>query len=555
MESKSLFHKIPLSLSHLPTGLLIIGYPVYWIELFFFKNNYGQTSLLAPVLFFLLFLNCCPKGLRGIRARLAELRKAWTKEAFHSRILIGLGAGICFFILLCSLYATCLPPHLIQESDVLNYHYTLPRQHLILNSFEHIPWSSVDLFLLPLQFALSPYWFAASLPNKLPQFIFLIGILMIVSNLIKRLGADRLSFITLGIFAVVGSHNVGIQMGTAMLDLVICYLFLAFVDSFLKGNIFLAAIEFSFFLWSKPFIPFQMGLIVVGMFLLFVVLKIFHFKALIAGFNQSISPIKFGKWKEFLAGIIIFSIIISGPFMVKSLYYSGATLYPFGAGLIKMKEKGDADRGSWQSLQRAAKAYLSYVDSYGYGRSLGDFIRHFWLIAVPDEGVNNKFDYPVGLPYLLFIGPFICLLFRSLRQKIFPIIPLFIVAYWLLWWLGMQQTRFLYIPIVLMYITVLAEVKNSSYFLKGALVLALLLNALSVFRAHYHDFGKEPLKVLGERDLSLVRQSKLYTANHKTEYIDLPFGEVAFAQFPVHVTQEKLPFIIAASKSNNRTGE
>src|SRR3989338_4436507 len=106
-----------------------------------------------------------------------------------------LAGGVAFLILLCSLYAASLPPHLVQESDALNYHYTLPRQHLVLNSFQHITWSSADLFLLPLQFALSPYWFAAGLPNKLPQFIFLIGIIAMVASLVKHFGANKFSVV------------------------------------------------------------------------------------------------------------------------------------------------------------------------------------------------------------------------------------------------------------------------------------------------------------------------------------------------------------------------
>src|SRR3989338_7693020 len=202
-----------------------------------------------------------------------------------------LAGGVAFLILLCSLYAASLPPHLIQESDALNSPYTLPRQHLILNSFQHIAWSSADLFLLPLQFALSPYWFVTALPNKLPQFIFLIGVIMIVGNLMRHLGINRFSIMVLVIFVVIGSHNVGIQMGTAMLDLVICYLFFSFFYIFLNLNMFLAAIEFSFFLWSKSFVPFQTILIMSAMFLLFKIFRIFDFKNVTWGFNQSVAPL------------------------------------------------------------------------------------------------------------------------------------------------------------------------------------------------------------------------------------------------------------------------
>ena len=88
-------------------------------------------------------------------------------------ILAGL---LSVLILVVGLYASLLPPHLMQESDALNYHYTIVRQHLILQSFKHIAWSHTDLFLLPINFALAPFWFESVLPNKLPQFLFFLGL-------------------------------------------------------------------------------------------------------------------------------------------------------------------------------------------------------------------------------------------------------------------------------------------------------------------------------------------------------------------------------------------
>lgn len=71
------------------------------------------------------------------------------------------------------------------------------------------------------------------------------------------------------------------------------------------------------------------------------------------------------------------------------------------------------------------------------------------------------------------------------------------------------------------------------------------MNALSVFRAHHNDFGLRPLDVLREKDLKLVAQSDQYMSQNKDGYVRLPYGDVAFAGFPVQVTQEKLPFIIS----------
>jgi len=53
---------------------------------------------------------------------------------------------------------------------------------------------------------------------------------------------------------------------------------------------------------------------------------------------------------------------------------------------------------------KAEQADLAMKDAYGLKRSLPGFVKHFWLVAVPEQGVNNRFDYPLGLIYLLCLG-------------------------------------------------------------------------------------------------------------------------------------------------------
>ena len=68
---------------------------------------------------------------------------------FVSKTVFLLGFLGCAGLILAAFYASFYPPHLLPETDAINYHYTLPRQHLILNSFAHLPWSVADLFTLP----------------------------------------------------------------------------------------------------------------------------------------------------------------------------------------------------------------------------------------------------------------------------------------------------------------------------------------------------------------------------------------------------------------------
>ena len=184
-------------------------------------------------------------------------------------------------------------------------------------------------------------------------------------------------------------------------------------------------------------------------------------------------------------------------------------------------------------------------DQYGYGRSPVDFVKHFWLIAVPEKGVNNAFDYPVGLPYLLVLGPFIFLFWNTLRRREFAVVPWIVVLSWFLWWEGTQQSRYLYIPTVLMFITVLPQMKNYSKIFLAALLVALSLNALSIFRAHRHDLVRAPQAVLRDKDQMLVEMNRRYITDQSSDVVDLDFHDVAFAQFPVRVIRGSLPHTLA----------
>ena len=232
-----------IPLAHLPTLLLLIGYPIYWLELYAWPHSTGHTSWIATVLFAIAALAVVCREKIVVRA--LDLPKWFLFAA----------AGLVGVIVCVAFAASLLPPHLPQEFDVINYHITLPRQHLIAGSFAHLPWSSADLFLLPIDFALAPFWLATELPNKWPQFCFMLGVAAVAACLTARWSNGRMAASVVAVTAVFGLHSFGIQVGTGMLDIALCYLFFAAVDSFLSGNIRLAAVEFAFFLWSKPLMP------------------------------------------------------------------------------------------------------------------------------------------------------------------------------------------------------------------------------------------------------------------------------------------------------------
>lgn len=473
-----------------------------------------------------------------------SFRVWFSQEALFAKLLLVFMAVAGCIILLCAFYASLLPPHLVQEFDALNYHITLPRQHLLRGSFSHIPWSTADLYFLPVDFGLAPFWLATSLPNKLPQFFFVLGLLGICNRLAWRFSGGKIWPSILLILAVLGSHNIGIQMGTAMLDVVICYLFLAAFDSFLSGAIWLAVIELSFYVWSKPLIPVQFLATLAVFGLAWLLLRGFGLKRTtwvfsgegIQGFS---SNFKRSFIKE-LGLFILLSLFLAGPFIYKSLRYSGTPIFPLGVGVFKdLSIPQSAVRLS--ELKLKAIQLLATKDQYGSGRNFLEFGRHFWLVAVPEKGVNNRYDYPLGLMYLLFLGPFLFYFFSFLRQKILPLLALWVIVSWGIWWFGSQQTRFLFAPLILMYLVVVLSIRVPSRVLLGVMLAALLLASVSVYRANKQDLGRWGDSVLRQQDKELILLGK---DKQSASRVTLPFYDVAYARFPVEVMNNDSIFVL-----------
>lgn len=550
MEGCRIFKKIFVKPSHLPTLMLAIGYAIYWAEIYFLKAPRGHTTLLASLCFIIWALASLCYHRDSLLSVVREWKKGFLEQNVIVKSMLCFGGLLAVIILLCALKASLYPPHLVQETDALVYHLTLPRQHLILGSFKHIPWSMADLYFLPIDFALAPYWLVTELPNKIPQFLFLIGFIVMAAKLTRTFSQKNFLSVVCIVFAVIGSHNVGIQMGTAMLDISMCYLLLAALDSFLDGDAWLCALESAFYLWAKSFIPIQVVLIALLMFLAYRIFLKLGFTKIAWNINDIFSEgqkrVYARLFKKVFMLVILLSVLIGGPFIGKSLYYAHTPLFPFFPGTIDVGS--DIDKGSvaWKSLTEKAQMAVATRDQYGSGRAPLELIKHFWLIAVPEKGVNNRYDYPVGLVYLLCLGPFIFMLVSSIKQRRFAVLPFFVVFYWVLWWMGSHQTRFLFAPIMLMLIIVCSEKRFLSKVFFLCVILALSSTFISVFRAHKSDFGKTSLEVLREKDKALLKMSQ--TVN-RGESVSLEFFDVAFADFPVDVINTSSVFVIERVKA------
>src|SRR5690349_6490268 len=120
---KNIFDQI--SIAHTPSLLLLIGYPVYWLEMCLSKNSYGITSPLASCLFIVAFLWLLISKKESIVANLKD-GSHLNRLDFFLKLFFLIGSSVCFVVLLVSWRAALFPPHLMQEYDALNYHITLP---------------------------------------------------------------------------------------------------------------------------------------------------------------------------------------------------------------------------------------------------------------------------------------------------------------------------------------------------------------------------------------------------------------------------------------------
>ena len=548
LEGVGIFKKNSINIAHIPTLMLIIGYPVYWAMLLSRQAASGITSPICWWVFAFFVLFVVLRERKAIAEGMVEFINFYRAQQIAVKFFWWVGAGIGFLILSFAFLASLHPPHLMQESDVMNYHMSLPRQHLILGSFAHIPWSADDFFFLPIDFALAPFWFVSALPNKLPQFIFFLGIIGVIVSLTQWLKRGALTASLVCVFAFLGSHGHGVQMGTGMLDLTVCYLFLALVDSLFRRQKWLFITEFTFFIWAKSLVALQVFILLIMLWLIYQVLRRVGINQVMFDFQKTITALEVKEIRNFLrkaiVGIVLLSLCVAGPFLVKSLYYTGTPFFPVGFGFFK-NHPGIAENSvAWESLTRSAQFLTNSISRDGYGRSILDFITHFWALAVPDVGVNNAFDYPMGLSYLIFLGPFMFLLIRSLMNKEVPIIPWLIVSYWILWWLSVRETRHLYAPVILMFIVSAVSMKVWSKIFFGVLAAAMVFNALNVYRAHQPYFFKTSKAVIRAEDLWLAEYSQQYHRQKRSDMVELQQFEVAFALFPVVVRMEYLPHVI-----------
>lgn len=250
------------------------------------------------------------------------------------------------------------------------------------------------------------------------------------------------------------------------------------------------------------------------------------------------------NWLLALVLWIILSPVVAGPFIAKSIYYAATPFYPLAPGITGTNAYILSHPQNWHGLQQASQIWMGPTIHHGHGRDLWSFIKHWWLLSVPENGVNNAFDYPLGLTYLLMIGPFLFFLVRDCIRREFSPWSVLAAVMWGLWWFSTQESRYLFIPLLIIFMVTIARLGKASKGLLLCLLVSLLFNAFSLWGAHKGDIKKWGVNALRNQDKQLVELNKRYLKDALSSYVDWPSHDVAYAQFPVMVRKEELPHTI-----------
>ncbi len=363
------------------------------------------------------------------------------------------------------------PPHLPQEYDAIMYHMGIPRQHLFAGNLKFLDWSVADLYPMSIQWGLAPYWFSLTWIQKVPQFVFALGCLSTLLSLGRRFAGPGLRAFVPAIAFVV-SHGVMIQLGTAMMDLANLYFLLAAVDAFCSRRYAIGGVALGVFLSAKAFYPIQ-GALIGGALLGFAFLRD----------REALEARKKGIVQFATLAIVVASALLARSAWI-DLQRTGTPFFPIATCVWKAAPgcqglAGELIRESSQHIHAAVST------TYGNGKGPLAFVRHLWRVAVPTQGVNNEFDYPLGLPWLLLL-PFIALTLGSARSRElpFPYILALGLLFWAFWWVSSQQARWLYPTLALGWLgTLEAQRRTHLRVIFACLLASGLLSFASEWRA------------------------------------------------------------------------
>ncbi len=446
-----------------PACLLLLGLLEFTLTLLLAgprSTTYGFSVLLAGGLALVALF----RSRETFKVALQQLFKEWSAAPLLFKILTFLVLGI----LILSGFEARLPPHLGQESDAIRYHMGLARQHLLAGSSKHLSWSAADLWPMPLQWGSAPLWFFRETFNKLPQYLMSVWL----GGLMLQMGRSRLSGYRgwIPALAVLSTHGVVIQLGTAMMDLPALYMLLGVFHAAERNRWGWSALHLAFFSTQKSFAPFITLAIFTALFLW----GLFQYR------SQTITLLRTA------APALGVALLLSLLFLCRSISVSwgraGTPLAPFFTCQDSSVKGCQGEEG--QRIRESSRLLLETRDQYGNGRTPTAWVLHLWRVAVPTQGVNNEYDYPLGLAWVLWVVFLIASFWLWVKGERPNLYIVAAISFWVLWWMGSQQARWLYPVLAFGWLgTLLIQKRCTAQLLNGLLIVSAVFSFISQYRA------------------------------------------------------------------------
>lgn len=176
-----------------------------------------------------------------------------------------------------------------------------------------------------------------------------------------------------------------------------------------------------------------------------------------------------------------------------------------------------------ENIRESAKQHLDTRDSYGNGRGFTAFFKHLWRVAVPTKGVNNEFDYPLGLPWLIGIFLLAVSLILGFHEKRVTPESAVALAFWAVWWAGSHQSRWLYPVMAFAWLGTMGiqRMVRQRIFL-GALMVSAAFSLISQGRSLRPDIFRPSAEIQGQQMRRVARDAAGIVMDVKTLYVEEP---------------------------------
>lgn len=405
--------------------------------------------------------------------------------------------------------------------DALHYHLTAAKYYAANGKIDFFPyaWQASQPFSCQM---LATFSFALGLKKLAPLFIWVFAPLLMINCYL--LGKKFLSQFYNLLFVLLvccypfiswQASSFYVELPMSVFALCCCYLF------------YLTAAKSPLNYRQAILLGIYLGLVagckIIGLYFVIAFAFFFFYHCIL--FRQSTKQI-------ILSSLIIAAsfLIVFSPWLIRTWIDTGNPLYPFFSNIFGK-----------QFISQAMLDDIAYLtkEKYGFGQSLGSLLKFpYYLLTA-----GKKFDYGQLLgpwPMALIFLPLIA---SKSKRELRPLL-LLVIIYFLLWFSGSQQSRFLILIVPLLGLLTIFSISNISSkmltFLSKLTIYCWLVTSLAINIIYWQQFfpvvfglqttedyllKKAPL----QRDIAyinrtLTKNDKLFFFGRPTYHLKVPFG-------------------------------